>query len=672
MKGMFKSKTVFTILVSLVIFSGMEITLNAQEQGGDLFLSWFLESDLNPEVSIGGKKTSLLQSTSTIVVIDRQMIDSYNFLTISEALNTVANFNVVRTYLKQNIPTSRGILQDHYATRVLVMINNIPTYHGGTGEGNLDRVNINDVERIEVLKGTGSFLYGNNAFSGAINIILRAATEEAEQSGTFHAGVGEDNAFLGGGNFSYKADEDKKLFVAASVSNEDGSEFNYIDQNGETGNVDEFINTTNVSFYGRYGRHSFLYNGYDVSESYLGVANTFASGAGNPQELQGHLASYTYSNDWTDTSTSKITLFYDWNERDLSRTFDDNTRALITGNRYGASFEHRQALLDNIGLQLGGSYGENESENYQNYNVQTGEILSENFMENRTADEYSIYAQLQGQFDLFTVLFGTKYSDSEFGGDNTSSRGTIVWQFNDTNAIKLIAGESFRNPTLFELYFRTDSGTVYGSTTLKPETSTSIELVYQIISGNLLFQTTAYNATYEDKIFRATGPLLLEDGTLLPSVNRYTNGDTFEADGVEIEMKYVNPDLLNFFMNIGYVDGDSGDDTGDGVYNFKYIPEYTASAGVYGDIGPVSLAVVTNWMDEMTSWEGTVDDSLTWDLNLGIKQETETGTVRHSLTIKNLTDETVGFPEYVRRRGEVTEVPLTVGRKIYYTVKINY
>jgi outer membrane receptor protein involved in Fe transport len=667
-----KSRGVYTVLIVSLLVLAFPAASHAQVEQGkdDLFLTWFLDSDLNPEVTVGGKRVTLLEATSTVVVIDRRMIDKYKFMSVAEAVSTIANFNVYRTYLKRNLPTSRGILQDHYATRVLVLINNIPTYHGGTGEGNLDRVDINDVERIEVLKGTGSYLYGNNAFSGAVNIVLKKPGEDV-QKGEFHGAVGNDNAFIGGGNYTFVPGAGRSFFVSANFSDEDGIDFEFTDETGESGQVKEYLNTGNVNVFAQYGGHSLLYNGYSNEESYLGVSAKYSSGAGNPHEVQGHLASYTYRRVWGDAGASKLMLFYDWNERDLSRTFDDNTRALIEGYRYGAYFDHKQGLSDVLSVEFGANYDNRNSVQYANYDVQQDRVLSENFMEDREADEYSLYGQVNLQFTPVSFLLGAKYTDSEFGGDNVSSRGTVVWTLNDTNSIKLIAGESFRSPTLFELYFRTDSGTVYGNTELEPETSTSVELQYQIISGNFLLQATAYTSEYNDKIFRDRGPLTLEDGTYLPDANRYVNGDTFEADGAEVEFKYVS-ELFSSFVNVGYIDGDNGDEVaGNDNYNFKYVPEYTASIGVQGSVGPVNLSLVGSYLDETQGPHAPVDDSWTADLNIAIDQETDTGIVKHAVTVKNLTDEKVSFPEYVRRRG-LNEVPLSVGRKVYYTVNIRY
>ena len=113
-----------------------------------LRLEGFLELELNVAST---KAETSLQSPSTVTVIDRKMIEEHNFTSIASAVQTLAGIQVYRTAFKQQIPTVRGLLQDHYANKVLVMINNIPSWHAVTGEGNLDRVSIHDIEGAKAI-----------------------------------------------------------------------------------------------------------------------------------------------------------------------------------------------------------------------------------------------------------------------------------------------------------------------------------------------------------------------------------------------------------------------------------------------------------------------------------------------------------------------------------------
>src|SRR5258708_5395729 len=130
-----------------------------------------------------------------VSVIDRAMIEQYHFTSVPNAIAMVAGMDLQRTYFKQNIVTARGILQEHYANKVLVMIDGVPNWNAVTGEAIIDRIDIHDVERIEVTRGPASGQCGPNAYAGAINIGLR---HEPAGTDAEHLGAGTESAFAGG------------------------------------------------------------------------------------------------------------------------------------------------------------------------------------------------------------------------------------------------------------------------------------------------------------------------------------------------------------------------------------------------------------------------------------------------------------------------------------------
>lgn len=154
---------------------------------------------LNTPISVASSKsTTILTAPSTVTVIDRDMIERYNFTSIEEALDMVPGFAVVSTPSKRrSVPTVRGVLQDNYASKVLLLIDDVPTWHGSLGEGATGRVDIADVERIEVLRGPASVLYGSNAYVGTVNLVLRRATGAVVWE--LQAGAGTESGYVAGG-----------------------------------------------------------------------------------------------------------------------------------------------------------------------------------------------------------------------------------------------------------------------------------------------------------------------------------------------------------------------------------------------------------------------------------------------------------------------------------------
>ena len=633
-----------------------------------------LESFLLMELNVGSTQAETsLQAPSTVTVIDRQMIEEYNFPSIATAIETLASVQVSRTYLKQQLPTIRGVLQDHYANKVLVMINNVPSWHAITGEGNLDRISIHDVERIEVLRGPASIIYGSQAYVGAINIILRQSKSQSK-TGKFHTSIGNKGAHSVGTHYRYHAENGLSIFAALNKKRGTRYHYDFTDEKGISDRVDDYTDSLNTNFLLEYDDHTFLINASKNDEGYLGVTPKFSSGAGNNHDVDGFLFGYTFSHHWNKQYYTQLQLFYDWNERNLSRSADDDIRANILGQRIGGNIRNIISLFEHLEIEIGGDYDLRKSQEYKNVQLSSNTILAENNLSNRRVSEYSGYAQLDWKLSpAWRAVLGSRFTQNELFGENISSRGTLVYTINEKNAIKFIAGQSFRAPSLFELYFITPTQTVFGNENLKPETADTFELGYQHARGHFYLQALAYYSIYKNKIYRIKGNVTLDDRTILNDVNVYTNGNAFHAKGLELELKYLNPKLANLFLNFDYVYGDDGDKLpGTDHYNFKYVPDFTVSAGLYKNWGDFNVSLIGNYVDATSGSHEKIDDFSTVDLNFAYQHKYRRLQFKHVLSINNVLDTLVTIPEYVRRKA-INEVALAgYDRSLSYLFIVNF
>ncbi len=611
------------------------------------------------------QEKNIFNTPSTVSVIDAETIRRFNFTSVAEALNTVSGFSVIRTYLKRDIPISRGILQDNYANKVLVMINNIPAWNGNTGEGNLDRINIHDVERIEVLKGPASVLYGTNAYSGAVNIVLK---KSAESKGSSVMRFG-DNGFLeGGANFAF-SNQDLSFFISANSSTQSGKDYFFVDQANVSGHVDQYMKSNNFTFSLGYKDHGLLFNRYTVDESYLGVSPTFAAGAGNDHFLNGYLLNYSFKNQLASSLQFNTKLTFDWNQRVLSRTFDDDTRSDVAGQRTNASLNFIYTPMDRFSLQLGGEYGLKQSLKYNNISAQKDLVLEENNMKDKSVYDLAVFSQVEYTLSSLNFLVGVRYNYNQLFGGNVSTRGTMVYSLDDKNSFKFVYGTSYRSPSLFELYFRTSTNTVFGNTALKPEESSSFELSYLTSFSNFFVQALGYYAEYTNKIYRTTGTVTLENGTTKSNVSVYMNGNKFTAKGIELEVKYSLPKELNVFVNFSYVQGDNGDEVaGNGNYNFKFVPQQSLVAGLSKQFGDLAVSALTNFISEQGASKSTIGSQATFDFTVSYTHKVGLFALRHSVSAKNVFDKTVLYPEYVNR--VLNAVPSGYGRQIFYSLDL--
>ena len=652
--------------IVLIVLATLTQTLFAQDiDFVDMSLEELLE--LNIKVFIASSKPETIFDTpSTVSVIDRQLIEKYNFSSISEALNIISGFFVTRTYLKRNLPTSRGVLQDHYANKVLIMINNIPSWQAVTGEGCIDRININDVERIEVLKGTASVLYGTNAYSGAVNIVLKTPMESQSE---IHLTIGDNAKFGAGGNYTYSKD-DFSVFVSGNSTDDNGRDIVFVDENNEHSHLREYLRGSNFTLNLKNKNHSVFFNGFTVHESYFGVVPQIKKGAGNDHLITGYLLNYTFSKNFGENIHFNYGINYDWNHRDLSRSFDDNTRAKILGYRL-TNFARTNFVIKDFRLEIGADYDYRKSVEYKNYDVSQDTLIADNNMGDKDIYEFSVLGQIGFHKKLIKLLLGMRYTNNELFGNNLSSRGTLVFNLNKKNSLKLIFGQSYRAPSLFELYFITPSFTVFGSNNLKPEKSKSMELAYLTSFNKFFIQALGYHATYDNKIFRTKKDVVLPDGTIKEDANVYANGKSFGTNGLEIEIQYKNPKFINGFLNYNFIDGDNGDEIdNNGHYNFKYIPKHSISAGLTKDIHNFSLAGVINYCSQTEGSQAKIEAQSVVDISLSYHHKIGSIPLKHTISAKNVFDKFTLTPEYVRRN--MNEIPLGNYQRISYKLYMEF
>lgn len=624
---------------------------------------------------------SVFDSVSNVTVIDRAMIERYNFASVAEALQTVPGLAVLRTYLMHNIPTVRGALQEHYANKVLVMIDNVPMWHAVTGEGDLDRVGIDAVERIEVLLGPASVLYGSNALTGAVNIVLRKAAKGERFGGLTgglasgaggYAGRGEvsrtGGLYSGGeGNYSYMISADSREEAQPAVLLKD--------ENRAENSVREYFGARTLNFSGNWGASSLLLNASRSDQNYLGNTLTLASGALFNEAREAALASFThnFAPAW---GSLHYTATYDWQRRNVPRDASDNIRSDIVGSRFVNSLGARVSLPGGLHLETGAAQEYRYAQRYLNYYSNTGANQWDNSMSDRLNRESSLHAQLGLDSGSWKLLAGSRYTHDSHAGDNLSSRASAIYMLNERNSLKALFSQSFRSPTPFEQYFKPSPETVIGNPGLKPERTESYELAYLASRGSFFAHFTAYNARYKDSIFRDQGAFT-RDGFTYPNVNFYANAPAYSAEGLELQVRYSGKHT-HAFLSFDRLRGNRHDESdvpapgvfglpGGSSWNFKYAPHYNLSGGLAGDFGRFFAASNFNVFGPGRSLRETIPAQFWADASLGYRN----GSVRHTLAVRNLTDGVVEIPEYVRLR-VVETLPLYTGRRLEYTFNYRF
>jgi iron complex outermembrane recepter protein len=146
--------------------------------GGDL-TSLSLEQLMNePVTSVSKKQTRLSESPAAITVVTQDDLQRMGITTLPEALRLVPGMDVAQIDTNQWAVSARGF-NSEFADKLLVLIDGRTVYTPASGGvfWNAQDVVLEDVERIEVIRGPGATLWGANAVNGVVNIITKSARD---------------------------------------------------------------------------------------------------------------------------------------------------------------------------------------------------------------------------------------------------------------------------------------------------------------------------------------------------------------------------------------------------------------------------------------------------------------------------------------------------------------
>lgn len=659
------------------LFIAGAIPATAQAKGGDEDLLAELNALLNTKIEVSSTRAqTIFTAPSTVSIIDRDTIDRYGWQTLGEAVESVSGFTNERQVFDEEITTARGVLQEGYNNRILILVNGVSTWNSLTGSGYLDRISVRDVERIEVLKGPASVLYGSNAYAGAINIILkRPENSQLElQGGILDQGGNRRsvNWFQKGNNWSF--------YLSASTYREIGQRFLlFAEPAGVAPNPinfqdRRFYTNQNVQFtFGKAdgaGEFSFLYNRFNIPRTWYGANINFVSGGGQTWENFGDLSNFTYNLRKKKLSL-KYALTYDVGRRDADttasgvRNFEGEAYRLVNEVKVGVEF-HPQ-----FNMEFGSTHEKRRNNYFRAYDPNTGALVG---VGGNTAGllvpateliEYSLFTQANWHNDKLNAVVGLRYTNNENFGGNISSRATLVWSLSNQQSIKFIYGQSYRSPSIFDQYVNIPS-VVVGNTNLQPETAQSFEVGWLLSKGPMFLQVLAYAAEYKDKNYRIPRPA---ESPLPAGTAVLANGKTFRGQGLEVELKYNNSKTVDFWFSGDLQKGNDGDEEAFQVgYNFKFVPSYDLKGGiartwfkgfstsfyvihqsaVAGIQSIPSGATIVQVLTDLPSWTNT-------GATVQYTHQARKVQLRHQLSFRNLADRIHYYPEYTRRRSTIAD-----------------
>lgn len=503
-------------------------------------------------VSVTGLRpveTDQITTSFSLLTADQLDIRSSAFLV--DELRAVPGVGVSRSGSKGGLTQVR--IRGAEANHTLFLIDGIEVSDPSTGEINFGLFSGLSLDRIEILRGEQSGLYGSDAVGGVVNAIT---SDKQGLKGRVEYGTLETGLVEAGYGFDI---EDGAFSISASAFTTDGVDTS--DTGGETDGTENWSilangskalgSTWEVSGLALYSETD---SQFDADIDFDGLLNDVDQSSETSQwlvggKLQGesfglnHLFRASYSNvDRTNYSSGNQTDSADGERLKLayspSKTFTPSfaEELRITGL---IDFEKEDYAANDI--QYGGLTNQNES--FETFGIGGEAVLTNNG---------------------FTAHLSLRHDDNDGRfEDATTGRLGVAYDTGTIGRFRASIGSGVKNPNFTEL-FGFYPGSFIGNPDLKPEKSTSWEIGWDHAINDFEFSVTYFDADLEDEIYTAFTPSFLST-----PMNRV--GDS-ERSGVELGLGWTPTNELTITGQASFISSESDDGTEE-----IRVPEETAS-----------------------------------------------------------------------------------------------
>ncbi len=544
-----------TFLLSGHSFASTPISTNAVEDN-----TVYIYGGLNT-------KSGLIDSAVKTEVLDSQELNSSHYQDLSEAMSDIAG--VSETTVDRRGGAKTALIQGFGENSVLVMIDGTPVSQNSSFGFDLTQISTENIEKVEVIKGGASALYGSQAIGGVINIVTKKPLDKKKVFLDLNSGMDQksnkakqtsakglySNRVSGVGHkltLSYREQSDYDLDEKSYAK--DGPE----------------VQKLNGSLYldKKFGANILSLN-YLYFNDYVKSTSSKPFGSSTFGEIQNETKTSTHNiklqNVYKSGSSSLKTYINaelirdDLNLNDNPKTYWQESHKVTDYNSYRAEVVYDNIIFENHALTTGLLYKEDRVDQ-RTRTQQTQDIIVDHsdidnkkiwslqgyVQDNYFKDNYEISPGARVQYDSnYGYTISPKVSFSYFSelSENIDSKS---W---------LTLGTGHRSPSIKERFFTLDHSSVanyivQGNDELRPEKSISVQLgnKFDLNKSHSLHGNIFYNRITD-----------LIETTEIPSststkIFSYKNFDNVESKGIELGSTFTPTKSQKLNLNYSYTE----------------------------------------------------------------------------------------------------------------------
>lgn len=656
----YKRTVILTILMGICapcsFAAGDRETAADAETLFDMSLEELMDVEIDTVYGASKHEQKTTEAPSSITVIRADEIRKYGYRTLAELLRSVPGFyvNYDRNYHYLGM---RGFRRPgDYDTRILLLIDGHRVNENvgdGPAFGTQFLLDIDLIDKVEIIRGPGSSLYGSNAVLGVINVITKTGRDISglELSGE----VGSLSTTKGRVTYGDIFDNGLELLVSGTRYDSDGGQLFYPEfddpgtANGLVHNDDDQFDNLIANLH--WGDVTLLL-AHTAREKGIPTA-PWDTVFGDPRTRSWDdttLAGLTYAKNLSEKWAVKSRLAYTHYNYDGDWVYDyaeeGDSPDIVVNKDYwkGRWWEGEiqvvgEPLIGHM-LTAGAEFRCNRRQDQANWDEDV--YLDDS----RHSDNWGLY--IQDEFKIFaetTLVGGLRYDRYDTFGGTTNPRLAVIQNLWDDTTLKLLYGRAFRAPNAYELYYHDGEYTTKAALELDPETIETYEIVLERAFTNHLSATlSGFYYLMDDLIDQYVDP---DDGLLV-----FRNLDEVKALGFEAALNGRWDNGVHARTSYAYVDAEDST-TGEPLVNSpRHLAKLNLIAPVLEETLFAGLEVQYNGESQTLADDEADDFVLT---NLTLTYTSPSKQLEISAGLYNLFDVKYDYPAFGEHTQDVIE-----------------
>ena len=526
---------IYSFFIALLMVCNLA---DAAEAAPDL-LKLELEELMEIKVAVvyGASKfeQKVTEAPASVSIITSDEIKKYGYRTLADILKSVRGFyvNYDRNYHYAGI---RGFARPgDYSTRFLLLVDGHrinDNVYNQAAIGTDFILDVDIIERVEVIRGPGSSLYGSNAFLGVINVITKRgrnigkveASGEGRSFETYKGRLTYGNQFKNG----------LEILLSGSAYDTQGQDLYFKEFDDPATNNGSAENRDYDRYHSLFSNLSF--KDFTFQSAYVSrkkgiptasFSTIFNDSRAYTVDEHGYF-DIKYEQTFDNGDSGMARLFYDWynykGDYPLSTALNKD---FGWGKWWGGELKFIKKFYEHK-LILGTEYLNNFRQDQLNYDIEPYNLYLD---DKRDSDLWALYIQTEPRIlNNLLLNLGVRHDYYETFGGSTNPRFALIYNPYKKTWLKFLYGQAFRAPNNYELYY-TDGSTSKPNPNLQPEIIRTYEIIWeQYIGEYILVSASGFYYRIKDLITQQTDPA---DGLMV-----YRNTGEVEAKGMELELEH--------------------------------------------------------------------------------------------------------------------------------------